>query len=96
MPCHGAPDIVCLSVKVLTKMCEIIIFLVVAVCAKEHFIRLSCPIRAFIVIISVSTSGGKNSHWWQPAGQGSNSKHCLAEVKEPEPQHDNNCGQVKM
>ena len=46
-------------------MCEIIIFLIMAVCAKEHFIRLSCPIRAFIVIISVSTSGGKNSHWWQ-------------------------------
>ena len=59
-------------------MCEIIIFLIMAVCAKEHFIRLSCPIRAFIVIISVSTSGGKNSHWWQPAGQGSNNNHCLA------------------
>ena len=62
MPCHAATDIVCLSVKVLALMCEIIIFLIVAVCAKEHFIRLSCPIRAFIVIISVSTSGGKN---WQ-------------------------------
>ena len=26
-----------------------------------NFIRLSCPIRAFIVIISVSSRGGKNS-----------------------------------
>ena len=76
-------------------MCEIIIFLIMAVCAKEHFIRLSCPIRAFIVIISVSTSGGKKSHWWQgrPARDPTTT---IAWLQSRRQNRDNNCGQFRI